>query len=294
MELRGRAAQTQRWIARTEFSEVHMRSFVLPVLLLLLLRSSPSVGQEIPKATLIERCDPYCQRFHGDMMETALTLRLLKSPAELAVLRVCSKQPMPLALATAAMRPREYADWIITRLGYSPEHVLFLRSEDCLASNPEVTVAELWAIPKDAVLPTHVESITSCQFRIKSLGTRARDTYEYEGAVNYMAALRRLIIELRDKPDAAAVIWGYYLERPTSLMRRRINKSQGLIQQSSLSKNRYQVRFEQWSGEVTVYPKPDPEPVYPTVYFAEVRKGCVEERVSLGAQSNKRLERTRQ
>jgi len=271
-----------------------MCSFVLPALLLLLLTSSASVGQEMSKATLIERCDPYCHSFHGDMMETALTLRLLKAPAELAVLRICSKQSMPLALATAAMRPREYADWMITMLGYSPEHVLFLRSEDCLASEPEVTAAELWAIPKDAVLPTHVESITSCRFRIKSLGTRARDTYEYEGAVNYIAALRQLIIELRDKPDAAAVIWGYYLERPTSVMRRRINKSEELIQQSSVSRNRYQVRLEQWSGEVTVYPKPDPEPIYPTVYFAEVRKGCVEERVSFGTQSNKRLQRTRQ
>jgi len=269
-----------------------MRIFLITALLILAFNSLPSVGQDLPKATLIERCDPHCPRFRGDVGETALTLRLLNSPADIAVLRVCSKQSMPFALATAAMAPRVYADWIITRLGYSPERVLFLRSEDCLASNPEVTAAELWSVPKGADLPPHVESVKSCHFRINFLGARPRGANEYEGAVNYRAAVRQLITELRAKPNAAGVVWGYYLERPTSIMRRRIRESQRLMEQSNLTRDRYLVRLEGWSGYAAFYPEPDPEPRYPSVYFAEVLEGCNQERVSATPQSNKALQLT--
>jgi hypothetical protein len=254
-----------------------MQAFRITALLILALNSLPSLGQDRLKAEMIERCDPQCPRFHRNVAETALTLRLLDPPTEIAVLRVCSKQSMAFALATAEMSPREYADWIITRLGYTPERVLFLRSEDCHASDPEVTAAELWSVPKGADLPPHLETVKSCQFRIKFLGTRRHGANEYEGAVNYRAALRQLITELREKPNAAGVVRGYYLERPTSMMRQTIREAQRLLGQSNLTKNRYLVRFEGWSEYVSVYPRPDPEPTYPSVYFAEVLEGCNQE-----------------
>jgi len=64
---------------------------------------------------------------------------------------------MPLALSIAAMNPFIVARALNQGYNFSLERILFLRSEDCLGSDPAVAATELWAVPKGAALPPFVE-----------------------------------------------------------------------------------------------------------------------------------------
>ncbi len=253
-----------------------MSSILKTVLLVLTLPATLALSQTAaPEATLVERCEGGCSGY-SHVMETTLTLARYTEPlAETVALRVCSRRSMPLALATAAMNPHAYAGWMIDVYNFSPQSVVFLRSEDCLGSNPDVAVAELWSVPRGARLPPHVEAIVSCRLHTSFLGTKPRRTEElpFEGAVNYRVALRQLIAELRAKPNAVGVVYGYVLERPSSVIRRRIAEAQRILEQSGLPSNRYLVRLRYWDGEYGIDP-PDPKPLYPSVYLVEVSESC--------------------
>lgn len=121
------------------------------------------------------------------------------TPDSLVALRFCSKEPLPLALYTSAATFGYAVSILIDSYGYTPERVLYLRSEDCLGPVPAVTATEFWTIPPGAVLPTSVETVKSSQVLV--------DTIEMEGIVNaqrYKSGLRDLTETLHAKPDA---IW---------------------------------------------------------------------------------------
>lgn len=222
-----------------------------------------------PTATLVERCESRCTSYFR-MVETTLTLRILNPPAETAVLRVCSKQPMPLALASANMRPHIYADFIERNQGIPRDRILFLRSEDCLSLNPGIVATELWSVPKGAELPSHLEEIKSCQYQFRFLGTKPKGAGEFEGAIDYRNALSQLIAGLRADPNTIGVVWGYYLMHPSRAMNRRMAEVKKVMVQSGLPENRYQVKVESQYD-----PEEKPNPKYPSVFLVKVLDGCV-------------------
>ncbi len=184
------------------------------------------------------------------------------------VVRVCSKERMPLALSLAAADPLIVATILKVDYDFTPERVLFLRSEDCLGSDLAVAATELWAVPEGAVLPTSVESVRSDQVRLESIGTKDELG---KGARDYQAATRKLIAELHEKPDAAGVVLGYYYKKPSPVMERRLREVRKLLEQSGLPQDRYCVRLAAWTGERSVDP-PDPEPKYPSLFVVEVAR----------------------
>jgi len=150
--------------------------------------------------------------------------------------------------------------------GYTPERVLFLRSEDCLGSNRAIAATEFWIIPKGAALPSSVESIKSSQVQIDSLGTQRLT----ENARAYKAALQKLPTKLRAKPEAVGVVIGYYYNQPSLAMKRRLAEARKMLEQSGLPRDRYFVRLAAWTGEQAVDP-PDPEPKYPSVFVIDAK-----------------------
>jgi hypothetical protein len=224
---------------------------------------------------LVERCEGGCSGY-SHVMESTLTLMRYTEPSpERVALRVCSSRIMPLALAIAAMNPHVYSGWLTDVYNLPSRNIFLLRSEDCLGSNPDVAATELWSIPAGATLPPHVESIAPCQFHTTLLGTRSRRTEEspFEGAANYRTTLRQLITELRAKPNAVGVVYGYVLDRPSSAIRRRIIESQRILERRGLPSNRFLVRLRNWDGEYSISP-PDPKPIYPSVHLVEVFENC--------------------
>jgi hypothetical protein len=200
--------------------------------------------------------------------ENILTLKLsISSEARTKVaIRVCSREPMPFALATAGADPFLIADLLVNAYAYLPERVLFLRSEDCLSSeNRSKPVTEIWAIPEGASLPPHVEALKSKHARLVSLGKRPAN----RGVRDYRTALQRLIRDLRANPTSAGVVFGYFLERPSPVLQRRLREVTRILKQSGLPRDRYLVRPVPWNDEASTIP-PDSEPAYPSVFVVQV------------------------
>jgi len=197
------------------------------------------------------------------IQEVALDLKEYASGAEDRVaVRVCSREPMPVALSTAAASPfilREYLE----HYGFLPERILFLRSEDCLANNTRIAVTEFWAIPKGADLPSSIESIRSSQALLEVV--RTEDTIK--SAAGYDAALRELIAKSRANPQASLVIIGSYDKQPGPALQKNLGKAKRLLEQHGVLPNRVYVRAAPSSG---IRDGDESEPKYPNLFIVEI------------------------
>lgn len=239
---------------------------ILLELLLLFGASSAKDDRTRPEAKLIHRFE----RSSGDYGLSEAVIDISMYAHELdgtAVVRVCSKEPLSVALLIAAANPFIVTERLSNK--YPPERVLFLRSEDCLGSYPEVAATELWAIPKGAALPSSAESIKSGQVRLEPVGTKSPPTAN--GVHNYRVAVEELVAKLHARPKAVGVILGYYYKNPSVVIKQRLHKVQSILEQSELPRNRYFVRLAPWTGEYAIDP-PDPEPRYPSLFIVEVSK----------------------
>ncbi len=241
----------------------------LAVLLGLLLCSATLLAQDDTK-TQAARVRRYERMGSGGdaIMEATVDLVHYTSQPIDAVVRVCSNEPMPLALSIAAMNPFIVARALNQGYNFSLERILFLRSEDCLGSDPAVAATELWAVPKGAALPPFVESIKSSHTHLEILGTK---DLLAAGTRNYRLAVRELTTKLRTAPEAMGVVVGYYYKNPSLMMRRRLREVRKMLEQSGLRQDRYFVRFIPWPGERSIDP-PEAEPKYPSVFVVKVER----------------------
>jgi hypothetical protein len=244
-----------------------------PHIVLLLLLLLPGFGvfaqSDVEDAArLFKRYDPGAA--YNRVTEDVLTLSLsvkAKERAQVAV-RVCSKEALPFALVTAGADPFHIADLLTGGYGYTGERVIFLRSEDCLsAREPLRPVTEIWTIPESASLPSHVEALKSNEAKLVSLGKRPAN----RGVRDYRSAIAELIKNLRANPTSKGVVFGYFLERPSPALQRRLREVKKILEQSGLLPDRYLVRPIGWNDEVSTYP-PDSEPTYPSVFVVKVAK----------------------
>jgi hypothetical protein len=237
-------------------------SIILGLLVLLCPSLQSDQGRQT-EAKLIHRFEG----FSGDYGISEAVIDFAIYPhgsGDMAAVRLCSNQPLPLALFTAAANPFVVVERVSDK--FSPDHILFLRSEDCVGSHSEVAT-ELWAIPVGSKPPSFVESVKSSEVRFRSIGAKKGPTAY--GARNYKAAVKHLSLKLREKPETTGVIVGYYYKTPSNVMKRRIREVQRMLQQSGLPRDRYLVRLAPWTGEYGIDP-PDPEPQYPNVFIVEI------------------------
>lgn len=89
----------------------------------------------------------------------------------LVAIRLCSKNSLAVALATAAADPFLIADRL-NAFGYPPGRIMFLRSEDCLSQNQSNPATEIWTISEKAALPGNVEAFTSSHVKLIPLGRK--------------------------------------------------------------------------------------------------------------------------
>jgi hypothetical protein len=235
-----------------------------PMLGLLLTFSNMLMYQEKhpPEARLIRTF------YKGDFLhannEAALDLRAWAGgPDDRIAVRICSKEPMPVAVAVASGRPFLLVS-NLTNHGYSQERILFLRSDSCLGNDPAIAVTEFWAIPKGASLPPSTESIKSSQIKAESLMNERSKNNK-----SYTIALQKLITLLRAKPEASGVVVGYYNKSPSLVLKRKLQKARSFLKNSRLPGKRYFVRSLPWTGNVDPV---DPEPDFPDVIVVEVKK----------------------
>jgi hypothetical protein len=240
---------------------------LLALIIALILSGVSLSGQESIQsgARLVHRYERRCG--YSCLQELAIALGGgdAKKSSNAVAIRYCSKESLPLALSTAAASPAYLISILTDSYGYTPERILFLRSEGCLGPASEVTATEFWAIPQGAALPTSVESVRSSQVRVDSLGMEGL----IGNARSYKAALQKLPDRLRANPDAVGIVLGYYYKQPSRVMKRRLREVQRRLKENGLSEDRYSVRLAPWTGE---YGDDDSEPKYPSLFVVEVAK----------------------
>lgn len=232
-----------------------------------------SPGASLPKqagvnseAKLVRRYEKRCGNSCAQELAIDLGGVYGKNPGDTVAIRLCSKEPLPVALSTSSAA----YDYIISILeksyGYTPDRVLFLRSEDCLGSDRSFAATEFWVIPKDVAPPSSMESVKFSQVQIKSLGMDGL----IENARLYKATLQKLPTKLRANPEAVGVVVGYYYRQPSMTMKRNLDEARKALAQSGLPQDRYFVRAAPWTGEQAVDP-PDLEPKYPRVFIINTK-----------------------
>lgn len=220
-----------------------------------------------PSSKLVQRyergCDDAC------LQELAIQLGgvYAKGSDDKVVVRFCSKEPLPVAFSTAAAPPKFVASVLTESYGFTSERILFSRSEDCLGIDPSITATEFWVIPKGGASPPSVEMVNASQIKIDNLGMKGA----FGTAKSYRKALQKLPQVLRTRPKSVGIVLGYYYNKPSTTMERRLREVRRRLKQSGAPNSRYFIRQMPWTGERSVDP-PDPEPTYPSIFIIEILK----------------------
>jgi hypothetical protein len=174
-------------------------------------------------------------------------------------IRVCSTEPLLFSIARSTMNALRMADYLIT-IGYKKSDVFLLRASDCIGKvKGELFSTEIWGLPDNSRLPGNVENITYDELAMKTLGFDPVDCPK----VIYRLSETKLIEELNRDKGAVAVIVGYYIERPSKLLKSHIKQIQKKLDTEHISRSRYRIGFEAWhdgdSGCISS------EPIHPII-----------------------------
>lgn len=207
--------------------------------------------------------------YKGDFIHAAgdaaiALIAFANKPGDKIAVRVCSKEPIPLALAIASGRPFYLASLLVENYNYAPENILFQRSDEC-SDNPLLATTEFWAIPKGAPLPCALETI-------KSSEVSAEEYWPQQGidrlGISFEQLLNKQIEQLRAEETAIAVVIGYYLKKPSPRLKMNLAKAGRAIAKSGLTKKKYFIRSLPWTGMIDTT---DREPVFPTIIIIKMR-----------------------
>jgi hypothetical protein len=235
-------------------------SLLVLVFLLSALPGPLSLAQQGAQAKLFKRYEKGAA--YNRIVEDVLTLTIAVKKEERAkvAVRVCSKQPLPLALVTANADPFHITELLTGGYGYSSSQVVFLRAEDCLGNEPSRNTVEIWTLAQGASLPAHVEALESSQARRSALGKSPAN----RGVRDYRNAVDELVKDLQSNPASTGVVIGYYLKRPSAGLKRRLKEVTRIFERSGLPRDRYLVYSTYWNDEAS---DSDPEPQYPSVFI---------------------------
>ena len=201
---------------------------------------------------------------YNRVTEDVLTLTIAVKPADRTkiAIRLCTKQPILFALATAPADPFRIAELLVGAYRFQPQQVIFVRSEDCLPKDGSRTPVEIWTLVENAALPQHVEALLSSQVRRSLLGKKPVN----RGVRDYREATRELIKNLQANPGSRGVVVGYYFKRPSAELKRNLRVVKTLFQRSGLPPERYLIHSMYWNDE---YSESEGEPPYPRVFLLE-------------------------
>jgi hypothetical protein len=197
-------------------------------------------------------------------------------PRDRVALRICSSDPMPVALILAVVSPdgiaTDLSQGINGPIAYS-DRVFILRSPNCPVTHPPYVPVEFWGVPEGADMPSSVESLKPCQ--IKMSGTDWFDTTgRKRNAAIYRAALQELLATFREQNDGVVVVYGSYYVHPSLALRRSLKQTNAFFKQNHVPANRFYVRLKPSPFYDPAYPRPEPR--YPNMVIVHVAKDCAD------------------
>jgi hypothetical protein len=219
---------------RSALAAIRMNSsthFILASVLVLA-QSGPALMSE---RRLQGPCDD-C--LHG-VQEGFLDIRDIAGPNGRAVFRICSKEPLVVAVAVATRDPVQLAGYLLEDYPqFSADRIFIARQATCPRPFAAYTPLEMWGVPPGASLPAADEQVSLTQLHLTDFAPEERRT-----AAAQDRALRTLANELRARPKAVAVLKGYYWGRPTAVMRRNLRLAAAALAREGTDKGRIYSRL---------------------------------------------------
>jgi hypothetical protein len=251
--------------------------FVFTLIVTALAISSSAQEQGKSGAQLLDRCDGGnggCSGYDA-MMEHTLNFGYYRDqPGTVAAIRVCSREPTPIAFSIAATDVRSAARWLEDVYGFTPDRIRFLRSEDCQIALPGTATTELWGVPSGAKLPSAVEVVEPCQYQTHVIGSGVVvKKKNYDGDRNYKESVKQLVIRLREHPTETGLVLGYCFEKPRRSLQKRLEQIKLTMESSGIPQERYWIRMLFWNGGHEL-PVGDSEPRFPEVFTAYIVEKC--------------------
>lgn len=247
------------------------------VLILTLLSVSIPVPSQLatgsPPAVLVRRFE-MSGSSADTMMESALDVAFAINNRlpEKAVVRLCSKRPIPIAIATAAADPLSFARSMHSR-ALPFDRIIISRSEECLGKAETTTATELWAVPSGGSLPPGVESIKSCQIKLQYIKSEPKNKKEmlFVGTYDHKKSIEKLISELNKNPNATGIVIGYYLKGPKRILKIKLQEAKRMLAKSGLPEDRYFLHLMPWPG----FPE-SLKPEYLSVAIIDIVPECLQ------------------
>jgi hypothetical protein len=196
------------------------------------------------------------------------------NPGDLIAMRICSREPLSLAMFLAVVNPigigeRIAEEGINGRVFFSRDRIVILRSADCPVTRPPYVPLEFWGVPKGVALPPFVEAAKLCQVHIKGVDSDE----DVRSPSAYKASLRGILAKVREHPEDVAIVLGEYNLRPGASMRRALREAERFFLRSGLPRNRYFVRLRPSAHYDPEYYR-GPEPRYPSVVAVRIAQNC--------------------
>lgn len=257
----------------TEVPFYSCRRLCASILLLLIMGCQvyPQEGSQQP--IHIARYDIGGSGLDGMMEYTTSILEYFKDyPSSTVVLSLCTKKPLPIAIATAAIEPLTLARYLSHY--YVPvEKIVVSRAAFCSGKLATNTATDLWMVLPTNRFPKMIDSVKVCQIKIRELKSRQDASGNIRiGTNNYLAAANKLVSELKANPKATGVIVGYYIGEPPQAILKKLKRVQRLLKRSGLAPARYYVRPLHWTG----FPEVEDQLGHLSIELVEIDSVCQE------------------
>jgi hypothetical protein len=206
-----------------------------------------------------------------------LAMDMRSLPKSQLIIRLCSTKSLPVAIGSAALDPLIFSDYLSKDFeGFKPtiafNRIKIDRSEKCIGKVASNTAADLWLVFNDGNLPDSSETIEACQIRIKDIKSKEDKKRDiFVGTYNHRLAIKRLIEELKENPQATGSVIGSYIDISTKEIKQKLSVARTMLKKSGLPANRYDVRLMRWTGFHEIE-----EPKYLEIKTIAIVKECAD------------------
>ena len=193
--------------------------------------------------------------------------------ADTFAIRVCSNEPLRIALPLAAGDPF-LATAKLEKLGIPKSRIYYLRQRNCAISANGYARTEYWLVPKGAEFPVHVEARSAANllgYQFTNWGEVERsdgDRYEVDDKIenltpkSYTAVLDKVVALLKEHKNAVTVIEvRHYAHSSSAELRKRVAETQNYITRNGISPYRIYTKRLYW-GPKSV----DQTDLYPNIF----------------------------
>ena len=172
-------------------------------------------------------------------------------------IRVCSNEPLRLALPMAAGDPF-LAAIKVEKLGVPKSRIYYLRyNKNCVIPRGGFALTEYWVVPRGAEFPEHLEARSAASL----LGTQFTnwgqiekgDRHEVDNDIqtltpqSYAAILDKVVALLKENKNAIAVFEvRYYAHSSSPELRKRLAETESYVKRNGISSYRIHTKRFRW------------------------------------------------